>query len=257
MLVVYFILGAQDLTLMIYPSVIIGCYMAAGNILNDLIDIETDRINKPSRPLVINDVNHYLVVSVVLLFFLIGSWVAMCIDIYAMYLAVFFAMPCIISYEIIFKRSPIIGNIIISSLVGAVFIFAELSLNQSISTTWRTAVLAFFLNLIREMIKDIEDVRGDSQLNYKTLPVIAGIPLAILILRLITIFFIILSMLPIFTSYYLWYYTPLIVFLIHLPLLYIIIRLTDNITPKECAKYSKALKLLIINGIIIIIVSTI
>ena len=93
------------------------------------------------------------------------------------------------------------------------------------------------------MIKDIEDVRGDSQLNYKTLPVIAGIPLAILILRLITIFFIILSMLPIFTSYYLWYYTPLIVFLIHLPLLYIIIRLTDNITPKECAKYSKVLRL--------------
>ena len=256
-LVVYFITDVKNLTLIIYPSIIIGCYMAAGNILNDWIDIEADKINKPSRPLVIYDVNHYLLFSIVFLLFAIGSWITIYIDVYAMYVAIFFAMPCIISYEIVFKRSPIIGNIIISSLVGVVFIFAELSFHQSISVTWRAAVLAFFLNLIREMIKDIEDIEGDAQSQYNTFPIIAGIPTTIVVLRIITIFFIILSLLPIFTSYYLWYYIPLIVFLIHLPLLYIIIRLTDNITPKECAKYSKVLKLLIINGIITIVISTI
>jgi len=254
---VYFIIDVRDLTLSIFPSIVLACYMAAGNILNDLIDIEADRINKPYRPLVNYDINRYLVIIIILLLFMIGSWVSMYIDIYAMRIAVLFAMPGIISYEIIFKRIPLIGNLIISSLVGIVFIFAELSLNHSIAVTWRASILAFFLNLIREMVKDMADTKGDSQLNYKTLPIVAGPSIAILVLRIITLSFIIISMLPVFTSYYSWYYIPLIVFLIHIPLLYIIIRLTDGIIPKECAKYSKALKVIIINGIIIIIVSTI
>ena len=256
-LVVYFLLHLSDLTLIILPSIVLVCYMAAGNMLNDLIDLKSDKINKPSRPLVNHDISRYLIILIILLLFIIGSFASMYIDIYAMKLAVFIAMPGIITYELIFKRSPLIGNIMISILVGVVFIFAELSLNHSISIMWRASILAFFLNLIREIIKDIQDINGDAELKYKTLPLVVGVPTSILILRIITIFFIIISMLPIFSYYYLWYYIPLIVFLIHIPLLYIIIRLTDNITPKECAKYSKVLKLLIINGIIIIIISTI
>ena len=47
--IVYFMVNIDDLKLIIYPCIIITCYMAAGNILNDLIDIESDKINYNSN----------------------------------------------------------------------------------------------------------------------------------------------------------------------------------------------------------------
>ena len=49
--------------------------------------------------------------------------------------------------------------------------------------------------------------------------------------------------------------TPLLVFLIHIPLLYIMKRLNSDISSKECAKLSQYLKITIINGILIILIS--
>ena len=253
--IVYYMVDIDNLKLIISPCIILACYMAAGNILNDLIDIESDKINKPNRPLINNSINTYLLIIIIIILFFIGAWFAMNIDVYAMRIALFFALPGIISYELIFKRIPLIGNILISSLVGIVFVFTELALSHSASITWKVTLLAFSLNLIREIIKDIEDIQGDLQLNYRSLPIVAGLPTTILVVRFISIAFIVISMLPIFTLYYSWYYIPLIIFLIHTPLLYITIGLRDDITPKECAKYSKVLKLMIINGIVIILLS--
>ena len=101
--IVYYMVNIDNFKLTIFPCIILACYMAAGNILNDLIDIESDKINKPNRPLINNSINTYLLIIIIIILFFIGAWFAMNINVYAMRIALFFALPGIISYELIFK----------------------------------------------------------------------------------------------------------------------------------------------------------
>jgi 4-hydroxybenzoate polyprenyltransferase len=111
------------------------------------------------------------------------------------------------------------------------------------------------LNLIREIIKDMQDINGDNLNNIKTLPIMIGISPTIILLWVLSIIFILISMHPLYTSKYSTYYIPLILFSIHIPLLYIMWGLRVNITTKKLNHFSNVLKIMIINGIIIIMLS--
>ena len=236
-------------------SLVLFFYMSAANILNDYIDIEADRMNKPHRVLVRNTINPHVIVSIIIFMFLMGSIIANYLPQTAMKIAWFFALPCILLYEFILKRIPLIGNIVVSLLVGVVFVFASTSLEAKGYDAYKIMVLAFFLNLIREIIKDIQDMDGDRKSQLLTLPIYVGLQKTIIIVRSIYLVFFIISLLPMYTQSYGWQYIPLLVFLIHVPLLYITARLNDGITQNECEKFSKILKTTIINGIIIILIS--
>ena len=241
--------------LLIYPCLVLVCYMSAANMLNDLFDIKSDSINKPDRVLVKHSVNKYPIIFIIGLLFLVGSIFAMHLPDQAMQIALFFALPGIILYELILKRIPLLGNILISLLVGSVFLFIASSLESHINDALKIMLLAFSLNLIREIVKDIQDIRGDKANGLYTLPIFIGLSKTIFVMRGFALLFIFISFLPMYTHSYAWYYIPLMVFLIHVPLLYIIIGLRDDITPKECLTFSNILKLMIINGIAIILLS--
>ena len=236
-------------------SLVLFCYMSGANILNDYIDIEADRVNKPHRVLVRNTINSHIIVLIIIFMFSLGSFIASYLPLFAMKIAWFFALPCILLYEFIFKRIPLIGNIVVSLLVGVVFVFASYSLESHGHDAYKIMILAFFLNLIREIIKDIQDMDGDRKSQLLTLPIYVGLQKTIIIVRSIYLVFFIISLLPMYTQSYGWQYIPLLVFLIHVPLLYITARLNDGITQNECEKFSKILKTTIINGIIIILIS--
>ena len=251
--VIYSILSDSNISVLILIFLVMFCYMSGGYILNDFLDIEVDRINKPHRALVQYEINHHFIIILILTFFIIGSLIANILSPLSRDIAIYIALPGIISYEFIFKKIALIGNIIISILVGVVFIYSEAAIVGSVAITYKIMILAFFLNLIREIIKDIQDERGDRAYHFKTLPIILGIPKTILLIRLISILFFVASLFfaPQFISPY---FLPLIFFTIHLPLLYINLGLKDNISSKECARFSNILKLMIINGVLIILI---
>ena len=230
-------------------------YMAAGNILNDYLDIETDKINKPHRILVKYEINNYVILLLIAILFISGTMIAMMQSYTTFCIATYIAMPCIILYELIFKKIPLVGNIVISFLVGLVFIFIESGINGDIVYTWKIMFLAFGLNLIREIIKDIEDIKGDKKSYYATLPISIGVKKTIFLIRIISIVFIFFSVSPIYIFAYNFIYFPLIFFLIHLPLLYIMWRLDDNITSSEYHFFSSLLKAMIFCGVLIILLS--
>ena len=240
---------------LIYPCFVLACYMSAANMLNDLVDINSDRINKPDRVLVKHSANKHSIIFIIGLLFLAGSIFAMHLPDQARHIALFFALPGIVLYELILKRVPLLGNMLISLLVGSVFLFIAYSLESHINDALKIMLLAFSLNLLREIVKDIQDIDGDQVSGFYTLPIFIGLSKTIFIMRVFAILFIVISFLPIYTHSYAWHYIPLMVFLIHVPLLYIIIGLRDDITPKECLTFSNILKLMIINGIVIILLS--
>jgi len=229
--------------------------MAAGNILNDYLDIETDTINKPHRILVKYEINNHVILLLIVTLFFAGTIIALMQSYITFCIATYIAMPLIILYELIFKKIPLVGNIVISFLVGLVFIFIESGIIGDIVYTWKIMFLAFGLNLIREIIKDIEDIKGDKKSYYATLPISIGVKKTIFIIRMISVLFILFSVSPIYIFAYHFIYFPLIFFLIHLPLLYIMWRLNDNITSSEYHFFSSLLKAMIFCGVLIILLS--
>jgi len=236
-------------------SIVLSLYMSGANILNDYIDVEADRVNKPHRLLVSHPMKSRTILLIIIFMFSMGSFIASYLPLPAMQIALFFALPSILLYEFILKRIPLIGNIVVSLLVGVVFVFASSSLGVQGYDAYKIMLLAFFLNLVREIIKDMQDIEGDSKSHLMTLPIYIGLKKTIMIVRSIYLAFFIVSFMPMYTQVYAWQYIPLLVFLIHVPLLYISVRLNDDITKEECEKFSKILKIIIINGIIIILIS--
>lgn len=166
---------------------------AAGYWLNDQQDVEADRINKPGKNLVGTMLNSQKVMKgalwLTLLGVMLGNGLAIWLGAYR--LGFFYTVPAILLwfYNAKLKHLPVIGNIVVSLLVGLVPMLPGIHemalLNQSdvmgaalfgyiAKGSVAYGVLAFGINLIREVVKDIEDMQGDDHIGSNTLPLLIG-----------------------------------------------------------------------------------
>jgi 4-hydroxybenzoate polyprenyltransferase len=244
------------------------CIAAAGNIINDIYDVETDLVNKPDQVIVGKSISEKNAYNLFMAFNVIG----VAIGFYLSHLVgrhQLFAIFVIISallfvYASYLKQTLLFGNIVISVLVASSLLIVGLfelmpvitETNQAIQLTFFRiifdyAVFAFIINLIREMVKDLEDVDGDYKAKMKTLPIVLGRDRTAKI-----IFF--LSFLPIGAVIYYMiaylYKQPIAVgyFLIGIiaPLIYISIKLLNAETKKEFHHISTILKLVMLMGML-------
>lgn len=167
------------------------CIAAAGNIINDIYDIETDSINKPNKVIIGKSISESTAFNLFLILNIIGVGLGFYIS-HSVGRSPFFSIFVIISaalyvYASFLKRTPLIGNILISILVAmSILIVGVFDLIPAITESNRTtqitffnilvdyAVFAFLINLVREMIKDIQDVDGDYNAQMNTLPIAIG-----------------------------------------------------------------------------------
>ena len=113
------------------------------------------------------------------------------------------------------------------------------------------AFFAFGISLIREMIKDVEDYRGDLQAGLKTLPILIGIKQTICSVIFLIICFIIGSFFIALNNLYIYSIISLFL-LVFMPLFYLIFFLIKDPTSKSCSRASALLKKITILGLIII-----
>jgi len=167
------------------------CIAAAGNIINDIYDIETDTVNKPDKVIVGKSISETAAFNLFIVLNLIGVGLGYYISL-SVGKSPFFSIFVIISaalyvYASFLKRTALIGNIVISILVAMSILIVGVfdllpAITESNKATQMTffkilvdyAVFAFLINLIREMIKDIEDVDGDYNAEMNTLPIAIG-----------------------------------------------------------------------------------
>ncbi len=150
---------------------------AGGNVINDLRDRESDRVNHPDRPLVTGELSVGAARwGAVLL--LVGS-VAVVGPVVprAPGLAVILAaaIGALLAYEFRFKSAGFGGNLLVAFLTGAVFLYGGTAVGAPLVVV-PFAFMAFFATLSREVIKDMEDAAGD--VDRRTLPRIRGMPFA-------------------------------------------------------------------------------
>jgi len=237
---------------------------AAGYVINDIYDIKTDLINKPSKVII----TKYFSVEQAKQFYLIlntfgiilGIGLSLNIEEPTFSLIFIGASLLLYFYAKKLKSKPLIGNIVVSFLVAfSILILVVFDINQSIQTKTQQLIsntilmlsfFAFFLTIIREIIKDIEDVNGDYNLKMKTLPILIGKKRAkqtALILCIIPISLLLYLILNYVTTYQ---FTVLYLLLFtFIPLLFVTLKLFYSTSIKDFKKISLMLKVIMFLGI--------
>jgi 4-hydroxybenzoate polyprenyltransferase len=151
------------------------CIAAGGYIINDYHDVKIDLINKPDRVVVGRRISRrwamLIYLGLALLALALGalaSWKALIVNALAGGLLWLYA-----SY---FKKQPFWGNVLVALLMALSLVILTLHFTQNRPIVVVFAIFCFGLSLIREIVKDMEDVRGDARHGCRTLPIIWGIP---------------------------------------------------------------------------------
>ena len=220
------------------------------NVINDIFDIEIDRINKPKRPLPAGKVSKQDAFIFFVVTYLLAWSLAYLINIKALIVAVTFGLLLILySYKL--KRTLIVGNFVVSLTTAMAFIYGGLAVDR-ISGTIFPALFAFFFHFGREIIKDLQDVVGDQAAGAKTFAIRYG-PRASLILT--TIIFLLLSVLtlvPFITGTYGGVYITVIIAGIYPILIYVLYQCWTSPDPATLGKMSAVLKADMLVGLLAI-----
>jgi 4-hydroxybenzoate polyprenyltransferase len=147
---------------------------AAGYIINDYFDIKIDQVNKPDEVVIGRFIrrrhamfaHQALNVSAAVISYTIS---------YRVFLINVMAMTLLWLYASVFKKRPFIGNFLVAGLTAASLVVMAVYYTSNDLLINFYAVFAFGITLIREIIKDIEDIGGDKKFGSTTLPIIWGI----------------------------------------------------------------------------------
>jgi len=248
---------------------------AAGNIINDIYDVEADLINKPQKMLVTKAISkkqaYYFYYTFNLLGILLGLYISYHVN-RTSFVATFIGTALLLNvYSASLKKKPIIGNMVVSLLISLSILivgFFDLipaitdqnGLNQYFAFRGLVdyAVFAFMLNFLRELVKDVEDVEGDLFLNMQTLPILIGrkkakytiFAIAFIPLIIITYYsFANFSKVPFVLVYML--------VIVQLPFLHFMHKLLYSETKEHYRYLSRLLKLIMLLGMLSIVVISI
>jgi 4-hydroxybenzoate polyprenyltransferase len=181
-------LGYLDFTLLVIATI---CIAAGGNVINDLYDVSIDTINKPERVIIGKHISdkHGNIFFIVLNVIGVGCGFLLANRLGKPSLAIIFigVSALLYVYASYLKSVLLIGNIVISILVALVAILLIIfdilpainTDNMNLQVTSAGVLLqyagfAFVINLIREIVKDIQDVNGDKNGDRLTLPIAIG-----------------------------------------------------------------------------------
>ncbi len=225
---------------------------SAGNVINDYFDVNIDKINKPERVLP----SGKLSLKEAFTFYIILSFSSLIISSFIninSFIIVFTASVFLFFYSYQLKKTPLVGNIVVSTLTALAFIYGGVVVNN-IGHAVIPAAFAFLINMIREIVKDMEDVEGDRNNNKNTYPVSFGFKKSKWIVVIITLVLITLTLYPfIFNIYSIEYILVIMVFVNPL-LIYILKSLHENESVENLGRLSNLLKLNMVLGLIAIFV---
>ena len=185
------ILKLNEFLLLTLSSVLIA---AAGYIINDYFDLNIDRVNKPEKVVVEKIIKrrwaiiwHWILSGMGILIGFYLSWKIKNIFIGPSNLV------CALTlwfYSTTFKKKLLIGNVLISMLtawvIGVLYLtefrlhrFVDPQFHGALSRVYKFTVVyasfAFIISLVREVIKDMEDMEGDVRYGCRTMPLVWGL----------------------------------------------------------------------------------
>ncbi len=270
---VYLFLNDFQYSLLVLSSVLIA---GAGYIINDIMDQETDNDNKPEKIIIGKSISESMGYNIYFLMNVTGVGIGF-------YLANIIQKPTfggvfiiivtlLYLYATSFKKMLLIGNIIVALLVGLSILIIGLfdllpltyevnrkEMGKYFSVLMDFAIFAFVINLIREIVKDMEDIYGDTNQGMNTLPIVIGIKKTnkvVFVLGIITTVFILLYTNDYFMNSKLYFVVIYMLIFIISPMVFFSMKIWNAITKKDFQLLSTILKWVIFFGILSIGVIT-
>lgn len=185
---------------------------AGGNVINDYFDIRADRVNRPQSVIIGKYIKRRWAIIIHWIFNLFGF----CVGLYLgwLYDSFFFVIVHVSSitflwwYSVSLKKKPLIGNVVVSILAVFVILLVY-QITQLETLPLKTVsiyydryfmipvpivliifmIMAFTQNISREIIKDVEDVKGDLVIGARTIPMIMGEKRTIRLIGILLIIF--------------------------------------------------------------------
>ncbi|MCX6269706.1 MAG: geranylgeranylglycerol-phosphate geranylgeranyltransferase [Bacteroidetes bacterium] len=247
---------------------------AGGNIINDYFDVKIDRINRPEKMILGRHVSfasallYYQVFSVLGVLsgfaagYFCGSWRLGGIPLVIAGLLYYYSFR----YKRLFIRGTLVVSLLSAMVILIVWLFEFFRLQtdalsfagaiNGFGTVNRLIagyfVFSFLLTFTREILKDVEDLPGDSRYGCQSIPVRLGIaPTLMIAVCLLALVFILLVLIQ--STYLIRFNRYILIYsvcLIDLPLLFIIVRLIRNQTAEGAAIIQRSLKWLMLAGVV-------
>ncbi len=161
----------------IWCAVAAGMLITAGaNVINDIYDLEIDRINKPRRILPAGRLSLRAARWYTIILLACGVIFSIFAGLFAALIATS-SVFLVIIYSRRLKRQPLIGNLAVSLVTALAFVFGALAACTE-TLQWQAglfpALFAFLMHFGREVVKDLEDQIGDQAAHARTLPLAYG-----------------------------------------------------------------------------------
>lgn len=224
---------------LLYVSIASLLLLSAGNAINDYCDYNIDCHNRPDRPLPSGRIRRRNALIFAITLIGLGIALGVLVNLYAVYVAVLVSM-LLVSYALILKRTPILGNLVVGILTSLTFISGGIAVG-SVRSTIIPAIFAFLFTTAREIVKDLEDIEGDRRENVKTLANLN--PRLAIIMALSFMFSVIMfSPIPYLLGLYPWQYLVTILLGVDLILIYLGIQLVTNTSKDGYAKIQNWMK---------------
>ena len=248
------------------------CIAAGGYVINNIMDQDTDEIAKPQNRVVGVSISETVAYNWYIGLTIVGVGIGFYLS-NVIYKPTFASMFILVAtllymYATSFKQIPVLGNVVVALMLSTSIIIIGLfdilpaidvdnrfRMKEAFDILMHYAIFAFIINLIREIIKDLEDMDGDYQSGINTLPIAIGVQKTKIIVGVLTVISIgILAYYVnsnLFELDYVVYYAMV---LIVGPLIYFGVKLMNAANKKEFHHLSLVLKIILFFGILSIAV---
>ncbi len=247
---------------LILPAVLTA---AAGYIVNDIFDIKTDAVNRPNRLIVIDDsatetnyVKGGISKKKAWMLYAIINLISVLISFgfsqqYLIINLCIIAILYLYSYQL--KGTPLIGNLVValcsSAVLACSILLARPEVDIALLNFTGYIVFSFFISLIRELVKDMQDIEGDKAASFKTYPILMGIKGAKILVYVLCGVEIIFCGIYSFLAWGLHYYVSSIIMgIITAALIYFLNFLSKSKTKEEFRASSQFLKYIMFVGVL-------
>ena len=231
----------------------VSAFAAAGaaNALNDRLDLVSDRINRPGRPIPSGRLSRAAATTAACVCGLVSVGLAAVIGPGAVTLALTWLVLTAV-YSRFLKGVPLAGNAAVALVASTPFLMGGLSQGKYLLAAIPCA-LAFFVHLAREIVKDVEDIAGDEAAGVRTFAVRRGASAAFAVTRGVLIVLIALAALPFAFRVYGWGYAAVLI-VIDVVLIRLLVSMGRNSANTGLRRPSNALKAVMALGLLAFIV---
>ena len=242
---------------------------ASGYLVNDLRDVRIDAINHPGRNLVLKMGRHnvqWLFAAMVFVGYLFALLLALRLGERQLLILFPFAIGVLALYSVLLKRLPFVGNFLVAlycaGVPGILVLTERRALNRLLDANYTLGadtirvcllfmVFAFVATLLRELVKDLEDMRGDRQEGRQTLPVMLGVATSRRLAVVLGIMVIVSIVSPVFLGWPAFMQPPMLICigLLLLAIILILVQLTRARRQGDYHRLSTQIKFLLVGGL--------